>query len=387
MPMLQKALLDTLATPLCSSKGICAVVGRTVDVLVVSIGAMALLLALVAAGALLLSRRRRMARTGLAAAIGSWLIAPRAMIYPGRSYPSLAQQCQDVADTPAAPKPTSYRVAVLLTVSVCVDGVAEMSGVRQQRARCSSMTAGALAARLRAYRRTLKHWLCFGSLKDVYVVESSNWPLDELFGGLGPGGRRSMCGGSHERPLNESLHLFVHQLGQRRGVGKSPGEAMAVVAAADRFNRRWADSGVTHVLKVTGKYALPQLTPWVRAFERCGCDADVVHSAHSVQPTKLWPWLPNLERWLLGGGGTGDSIHCEVFGLRRELLRPFYHAYLVDEVEEPRQSNLQHHPRVLEEYIRLAVRDRSTFHTQISLPRLPNVLRARRGVGDTLDWL
>ena len=243
------------------------------------------------------------------------------------------------------------------------------------------MSAGALAARLRAYRRTLKHWLCFGSLKDVYVVESSNWPLDELFGGLGPGGRRSMCGGSHERPLNESLHLFVHQFGQRRGVGKSPGEAMAVVAAADRFNRRWADSGVTHVLKVTGKYALPQLTPWVRAFERCGCDADVVHSAHSVQPTKLWPWLPNLERWLLGGGGTGDSIHCEVFGLRRELLRPFYHAYLVEEVKKP------HHPRVLEEYIRLAVRDRSTFHTQISLPRLPNVLRARRGVGDMLDWL
>ena len=69
------------------------------------------------------------------------------------------------------------------------------------------------------------------------------------------------------------------------------------------------------------------------------------------------------------------------------LLRPFYHAYLVEEVEKPRRSNLQHHPRVLEEYIRLAVRDRSTFHTQISLPRLPNVLRARRGVGDTLDWL
>ena len=69
------------------------------------------------------------------------------------------------------------------------------------------------------------------------------------------------------------------------------------------------------------------------------------------------------------------------------LLRPFYHAYLVEEVEKPRRSNLQHHPRVLEEWIRLTVRDRSTFHTQISLPRLPNVLRARRGVGDVLDWL
>ena len=93
------------------------------------------------------------------------------MIYPGRSYPSLAQKCQDVADTPAAPKPTC-RVAVLLTVSVCVDGVAEMSGVNQQRARCTSMSAGALAARLRAYRRTLKHWLCLGSLKDVEDVEN-----------------------------------------------------------------------------------------------------------------------------------------------------------------------------------------------------------------------
>ena len=57
-PRLQKALLDTLATPLCSSRGICAVVGRTVDVLVVITGALALLLALVAAGALLVSRRR-----------------------------------------------------------------------------------------------------------------------------------------------------------------------------------------------------------------------------------------------------------------------------------------------------------------------------------------
>ena len=76
-----------------------------------------------------------------------WLIAPRATIYPGSSYPALPQQCQDVVGANLLP---CGRAAHCQRVR---RWCSRESGARQQRARCSSMSAGALDARSGAYRQ------------------------------------------------------------------------------------------------------------------------------------------------------------------------------------------------------------------------------------------
>ena len=145
--------------------------------------------------------------------------------------------------------------------------------------------------------------------------------------------------------------------------------------AAKHFEATWARHGVTHVIKITGKYWLPELEPWTRAFERCGCRANVLHSRHSLQAMPLWPWLRRWVWFWPHSGSSGDYLRCEVFGVDVQHVGGLYRKYLGKHLKGRRPSI------ILEDFLRHEVRDRSVFPLQISLPPLENALRTHRGDG------
>ena len=392
---------------LCSKSGLCSLLGLTIDGFSIVLIVVAICLAVIALSTCLCvvaGGHSRLLFIGVAAAWFSWLLVPR----DGRAYPTLPAKCHN----PALPPPTKCRVALLLTVTICPGGPAVV--VRRgdwYSARCDGTDVARRKTRLATYRRAVDAWLRYTSLDQIYIVESSGWPFEELLGewrgaasasGYGLNATRkpakrgsvllqrrqhnnhtaSILGGGSSNGGGGGGRVHVFQYRQSRGTGSSGGEARSLLLAGRRFRRAWARDGITHVIKITGKYYLPEMEEWVKSFERCGCPADMLHSGHSKQRTPLRPALKPLT---LIRSGTGDAIQCEVFGLRREALEPFYSAYL-EEDKKARQSGRS--SPILEEYIRKEVRDTSKWRRQLAMPRLTNALEARRGGdGSLLAWL
>ena len=379
---------------ICGTKGLCAWLGFPLDVVASVYGVVACLLVAFGIALLLLASLRKrplLGMQGLLCCTIGWLLRPRA----GEAFAGIHPMCYDPLRH--AEGDTLCKVAILLTASVC-NGEAATWQEKSKTAICSHGMRNSGAARAERYRRSWSHWLRFTTLTQLYAVESSSWPRRQLLdlphgdrtrhrpgnASLHPSGRRRMGNetihaypsGRREEfenlsPVSSKIHLF--QFRQGRGVGSSTGEASAVVRATQHFRNRWKAQNVTHVIKVTGKYWLPEMENWIRAFERCGCPADVLHSSRNLRSSTrqgaFWP--PR--------GSSAPRAQCEVFGLRTDQVEAFYQDF----IRRAETGSTQ----ILEEYIAQQADEGSRWRRQLGMPPFTNALGAVAHEGSILPWL